>query len=132
MAVAHVEKLGVKLADALVDPGGPPPCARGGAALDDAVIGAIDANLEFFLLDDAREPPRHMQMIQREDAAPFGLDPIERRIVRTFRHWENATRIGLEQYLRRNFNHQVRGSIGAISLGPALSHRAGSPRLCSA
>src|SRR5208282_1623735 len=42
VAIAHLEKFGVKLADTLVDPGGAPPSPRGGTPLDHSFIRTID------------------------------------------------------------------------------------------
>ena len=48
-----------------------------------------------------------MKAIERNDAAHVRLDPIERRIVRAFRHRENAAGIGLEQHFRRDLDEGV-------------------------
>jgi hypothetical protein len=43
-----------------------------------------------------------MKAIERDDAAPLWLDPIERRIIGAFRHREDAARVGFEQHLGRD------------------------------
>ena len=107
MAVTHIEQLGVKLTDAPVDPGGAPPCARGSAALDYALIGAVDPDLEPVLLDDPGETPGDMHAFQGQNAAPLRLNPIKRWIVRAFGHRKNAAGICFKQHLRRYFDHQA-------------------------
>ena len=64
VAKPHLEQFGVKLADALVDPGRAAARARGRTAFDDALVVAIDANLEPVLLDDARKPRGNVHVIE--------------------------------------------------------------------
>src|SRR5262249_62114262 len=42
--------------------------------------------------------------LERNDTAQVRLDPIERRVIRAFRHGKDAAGIGLEQHLRRDFD----------------------------
>ena len=48
-----------------------------------------------------------MHAVERQDAAPLRLDPIERVVFGALRHWEDAAGIGLEQHLRRDLDHDV-------------------------
>ena len=66
-------------------------------ANDDEAIGA----------HGSRETGRNLEPIERNDAALFRLDPIERRIVGAFRHREDAACIGFEQHLRRDLDRAV-------------------------
>ena len=73
-----------------------------GAAVDDGIEIAVDHDGEAVGAHGARQAVRHVEAIERNDAAPFRFDPIERRIVGAFRHGKDAAGIGLEQHLRRD------------------------------
>ena len=102
VAVAALVELAVEIADAAIDPG-PRAARRGpGAAVDDRVEIAIDRDGKTIGAHGARQPVRHVEAVERDDAAPFRLDPIERRVVGALGHRKNAAGIGLEQHFRRD------------------------------
>src|SRR5262245_21148842 len=93
VAVAPLVELAIKQADTGID-----PCARAagaglGATLEHAVEVAVDGDGETVGAHRAGEPLRHMKAIERNDAALLRLDPVERRIVRAFRHRKDAAGI---------------------------------------
>ncbi len=127
MAKAHIEKLGVEFADALVDPGRAAASPRGCAAFDNALVVAIEANLELVLLDNAGEPLGNVDVIEGQDSAPLGLDPVKGRVACAFGHGEDAAGIGFEKHLRRDFNgeiggrsHLLRACLLWLSLAPSI------------
>jgi hypothetical protein len=67
----------------------------------------IDAHLEAAFADGAGQPLRYMHAVERQDAAPLGLDPIKRVVLGALGHGEDAASIGLEQHLRRDLDHDV-------------------------
>src|SRR5437870_5079351 len=99
MAVADAVQAEIEIADAAVDPGAGAALLRLGAAVDHRLEIAIAHDRETFGTHRAGEPARHVEPVERYDAALLRLDPIERRILGAFRHRENAARIGLEQHL---------------------------------
>ena len=67
----------------------------------------VDLHLEAAAADGAGKPPRHMHAVERQDAAPLRLDPIERVVLGALGHGKDAAGIGLEQHLRRDLDHDV-------------------------
>jgi hypothetical protein len=59
-----------------------------------------------------------VEAIEGNDAALLRLDPVERRVVRAFRHRKDAAGIGLEQDLRRDFDE------GSFPVGHAIVRQA--------
>ena len=55
----------------------------------------------------AREPPGHVHLVERKDAAVLWLDPVERRVLRALGHGEDAAGVRLEQHLRRDLDDDV-------------------------
>ena len=104
MAMAVLEQAAVDLADAGIDPGAGAVGLGLGAAVDHRVEIAIHPDRERRRAHGAREPRRHVETFERDDAAHVRLDPIERRIVGAFRHREDAAGIGLEQHFRRDLD----------------------------
>ena len=76
MTMAEGEEVGIEVADAAIDPGAPPSGPRRRAAVDHSVEIVVDPDLEAALPDGAGEPARHMHAVERQDAAPLGLDPV--------------------------------------------------------
>src|SRR5437588_317432 len=104
VAMAPFVELAIKHADAPVD-----PCARATgaglrASLEHRVEIAVDRDGELVGAHRAGKPARHVEAVERNDAALLRLDPIERRVVRALRHGKDAAGIGLEQNLRRDFD----------------------------
>ena len=48
-----------------------------------------------------------MHVVEGQDAAPLRLDPVKRVVLRALRHGEDPARIGLEQDLRGDLDHDV-------------------------
>ena len=96
---AGVEQFAVEIADAPADPGLLPVEARRGAARDDPVEIVIDPHLEHIRPDGAREPPRDLEAVERDDPALAWLDPEQGRIVHILGHGKDAGRIGPEKDL---------------------------------
>jgi len=67
----------------------------------------VDADLEAAFADGASKALWHMYAVERQDAAPLGLDPIERIVLGALSHGKDAAGIGLEQHLRRDLDHDV-------------------------
>ncbi len=85
-----------------VDPGLALGPAGARAAGDDAFEIAIGDDLVIMVFHKPREPLGEMELVQRDDAAQFRLDPVEARIIRALRHGEDAGRIGPQQDLGRD------------------------------
>ena len=81
------------------------PAREEAQPVDHAVIGAVDSNLEFVLLDDAGETAGNMHLIQSQDAAALRLYPVKSWILSAFGHGEDAAGIRFQQYLGRYFDH---------------------------
>ena len=92
----------IERADALIDPGALAASRRAGAAIDHRREVAVGDNTQGGAAHRAREPRGNMKIVERDDAALFRLDPIERRVVRALRHRENAAGIGFQQHVRRD------------------------------
>ena len=107
VAMPEGKEIGIEAADAAVDPSASPAGTRRGATLDDRVEIIVDPDLEAALSDSASKPSRHMHLVERQDAPPLGLDPIERVVLGAFRHGKDSAGIGLEQHLRRDLDHDV-------------------------
>src|SRR5688572_32036405 len=69
VAMAEVEQLAVKPADAGVDPGLVAVAARLGATGDDGVEVPVDPDLERVGAQGAGKAPRHVKTVERDDAA---------------------------------------------------------------
>jgi hypothetical protein len=104
MAVAALIKFAVETADAPVDPGPGTSGHRLRATVKHAVEVAIDQHGEAIRPYSPRQSIRNVKSVERNDAAAFRFDPIERGIVGAFRHRKNAASIGLEQNLGRNID----------------------------
>src|SRR6185312_10193284 len=102
VAMTEREQIAVEAPDPPVDPGAAPARARRGAALDHRLEGLVDLDLETAVPDGARQPPRHMHLVERQDAAPLWLDPVQRIVLGAFGHGKDAAGIGLEEHLRRD------------------------------
>src|SRR6478752_8214680 len=83
-------ELAIERADAPVDPGPGPARLRRGAAVQHPLEVAVNGDLEAVRPHSPGEPRRNMERLQRNNAALFGLDPIERRILGTLRHRKDA------------------------------------------
>src|ERR1700730_4546799 len=99
MAMPTAEKFAVKTADAAVDPGLAASGRGRRTSVDHRLEVAIDHDLEVVGAHGAREPPRNMKAVERDDTALLGLDPVEAGILGALRHRKNAAGIGLEQHL---------------------------------
>ncbi len=91
----------------LIQPGALPAGLRRRAAVDHGVKIVINANLVVALPDGAGETARHMHLVQGQDAAILGLNPVKGAVIGAFRHREDATRIGLQQDLWRDIDGDV-------------------------
>ena len=76
----------------------------------------VDADVETAVPHALAQRLRNLQAIERNDAALVRLDPVERIVLGTLRHRENARRIGPQQDLRRDRAHQA--CAGEIMLQP--------------
>src|SRR5665213_4247077 len=79
MAMAEVKQATIDFADARVNPGAGAPVCWLSAAIDDGVEIAVHVHAEGCGAYRAGKPRRHMEPGERNDAAQFRLDPIERR-----------------------------------------------------
>ena len=107
VAMAVRVERAVDAADAAVDPGAGAAGLGLGAAVDHRLEVAVDADREGRGAHGARQPPRHVEALERDDAAHLRLDPVERGIVGAFRHRKDAAGIGLEQHFRRDLDEGV-------------------------
>src|SRR4029079_17108868 len=82
VAMTECEQIAVEAPDPPVDPGATPARARRGAAFDHRLKGLVDLDLEAAVPDGARQPPRHMHVVERQDAPPLWLDSITRSVLR--------------------------------------------------
>src|SRR5258706_15951717 len=119
---ARVE-FAVEYPDTFVDPGARAARPRLGAGVDDGIEIVVDANDEWIGAHGARKPAGQMEAVERNDAAPLRLNPVQSRILGAFRHWEDAAGIGLQQHFRRDLD---KGGLAAGHVGTGLSVR---PRL---
>jgi len=100
--MADAVQSAIEIADARVDPGVRAPGLWLGAAVDHRVEIAITDHREALGAHRAGEPRRDVEGVERDDAALFRLDPIDRGVVGAFGHREDAARIGLQQHLGRD------------------------------
>ena len=91
------EEPGIEPQNFVVDPGVGTLFGRLGAAADNFLEGAVAADLETALPDDAAQPLRHVKAVERQDTAAPRIDPEQLRIVRRFAHRKDAGSIGGEQ-----------------------------------
>src|SRR5687768_13450815 len=82
VAMAALVQLAIELADAAVDPGAPASRLGSRATRDHRLEIAIERYRETVGAHGAREPARHMETVERNDAALLGLNPIKRVVVR--------------------------------------------------
>src|SRR5258708_7424625 len=78
--MADIVELAIKRADAPIDPGPRTARSRLGAAFDDSLEIAVANDGERLCPNGAGKSRRNMKAIERNDAAQFRFDPIERRI----------------------------------------------------
>src|SRR5262249_46728904 len=90
--------------DAPVDPGPRTARSRLGAAVDDSLEIAIADDGEWLCPNGARKSRRNMKALERNDAAQFRFDPIERRIVGVLSHRKNPACVGFEQHFGRDLD----------------------------
>src|SRR5262245_32221543 len=107
VAVAGVEQIAVKAANAAVDPGGAPARAGHGTAVDHAFEVVIDPDLVAALADRARQALGDVHRIERQNAPLLRLNPIKGRVVATLGHGEYAASVGLQEDLRGDLNDNV-------------------------
>ena len=107
--MAHAEQISVKGPDPRVDPGIAATLAGAGAAGDHSIKSCVRADVVDVLPNAAGETPRHMEAVQRDDAADIRIDPEQSRIVGTFGHGKDADCIGSEQDIRCNRHAHERG-----------------------
>ncbi len=108
VAMPDVEQPAIELADRRVDPGARALRAGLRAAVDHGFEVAVAHDLDSDVLRTVRASRRrHMEAVERNDAALFRLDPEQRRVVGILRHREDAARIGLEQNLGREFQNRA-------------------------
>ena len=105
VAVAEAEKLAIGLANRPVDPGALAVFALFRAAFDDRLEIGIEGDAERFPPHRLFEASRHVEAVERNDAARFGAHPEDFGIVGAFGHGKDPRRICLEQ--------QVGGDAGA-------------------
>ena len=117
--MAALVKLAVEHADACIDPGAGTARLGLGTAVEHAVEIAVDGHGEAIGAHGAGKPRRHVKAVERDDAAHFRLDPIERRVIGALGHGKDAAGIGLEQHFRRDLDE------GGFAIGHACFVRAG-------
>ena len=86
------------------------PCFRAvlggfGAQPDDLFKGGVAACFELSAANRPAQPPGNMKLFERQDAALFRVDPVERRIVVPFRHRKQSDRIGPQNNFRIETDH---------------------------
>ena len=104
VAIAALVELAIEIADARIDPGAGTARHRRGATADHGIEIAVDDDGKLVRADGAGEARRHVEAVERNDAAIFRFDPIQRRVFGAFRHREDAAGIGLEQHFRRDLD----------------------------
>jgi len=109
MRVAAGMQRGVEAQDLGVDPALLASRRGRGAGLHHVDERHIGRDLEAIAAHGARQPLRHMERVQRKDAAPFGRDPEQLGVLAPFRHGEDALRIGAEQKIGRDVRAAVHG-----------------------
>src|SRR5208282_4305672 len=106
VAISALVEPAVEVTDASVDPGAGAPGHRLRAAVEYGIEIAVDGDRETIGTHRACEAVRHVEPIQRNDAPPFWLDPIEGRVFRAFGHRKDAAGIGLQQHLGRDVDER--------------------------
>src|SRR5206468_12231482 len=94
-------------ADAPVNQGRAAASARRAAPLDDRLEVPVDLHLEPAAADSAGKAFRNMHVVERQDAPPLRLDPIERIVLGALGHGEDAAGVRLEQHLRGDLDDDV-------------------------
>ena len=115
VAMADLVQPRVERTDARIDPGAGAVLAGRGAAVEHGGEVTIDVNLVTIRAHGAGEAARQVKVVERDDAALFRLDPVERGVVGILRHRKDAAGIGLEQHIRRDFDKS--GFPGAFFAG---------------
>src|SRR5918996_1379795 len=93
VAMAALMQLAIELADAAGNPGAAASRLGSRATPDHRLKIAIDRYRETVGPHRAREPARHMEPVERDDAALLGLDPIKRVVIRALGHRKDAAGI---------------------------------------
>ena len=91
------EQRGVEAHDLLVDPGRRAGFAGLGAAPHHRLESGVATHREDAPPQYAPQAARHVQAVERQDAATFRIDPEQLRIIGRLRHRKNAGCIGLQQ-----------------------------------
>src|SRR6185295_2423463 len=107
VAVAGVEQIAVKTANAAVDPGGAPTRTGHGTAVDHCLEVVINSDLVAALADRACQALWDVHRMQRQDAPLLRLDPIERRVIAALGHGKYAASVGLQEDLRGDLDDDV-------------------------
>src|SRR6185369_17885259 len=96
--MAKHEELAAEIEDGVVDPGLAPARRRRRALLDHRGEGTVTGDLELALADGLPQAVRDMKLIEGQDAAEFGIDPVKIRVVAAFCHREDTDRISPQQH----------------------------------
>ena len=96
----HLMQFDIEIDDFVVDPGFAAARTRRGAVADHRFESAVAAHFEVTPGQFAAQAARDMEGLQRQDAALFRVDPIQRGIVAVLRHREQAHRVSPEQDIR--------------------------------
>ena len=98
MAVATLVELAIEIANAPVDPGArasrhrlPQPSITASKSRSTTTVKRPERTVRASRLGN-------MKPVERNDSAPFRLDPVEGRVLRAFRHGKDAAGIGLQQH----------------------------------
>ena len=108
MRAAHGMKGVIDFSDLPVDPGFGAVVGLLLAEGQDLGEGGVDAHLEEALAQGLSQAARHMDAVERQDAALLRIDPVKRIVVACLGHREQADGIGLEHQLRGDRAHAVR------------------------
>src|SRR5207342_3017468 len=111
VAMTAVVELAVEMADARIDPGALTALLRLGAAVDHGIEIMIDGDGEVVRPHGTGQPRRDVKPVERDDPPLLRLNPVQRRVLGTFRHREDTAGIGLQQHLRRDLD-ECRFAIG--------------------
>src|SRR5580700_150914 len=102
VTIAALVELAVQIVNAGVDPGPRAPwrwlCAAGNYCIEIA----IDDNRVGVGANGTRQPVGNVELVERDNSAPFRLYPVERWIIRAFGHWKYAAGVCFEQHLGGN------------------------------
>jgi hypothetical protein len=95
--MAALMKHGDRCLNLIIDPGRGAIRRRFRAESDHIPKSPVSGRFKPIRPEGFCQRARQVKAIQRQNAAPLGLDPIDLRRVASIGHWKNALRIGAEQ-----------------------------------